>query len=261
MADGGDVSGQVAVITGGSSGLGLETARLFLEQGGSTVIVGRDAARGGAACERLSGLGPVAFLEADVRDPAAVDGVVREAERRFRRLDVMVASAGVGVVCGLADTVADDWRWTWETNVSGSLYAAQAAVRSMRSAGRPGSVVLVGSDAGLLGERSIGAYSVSKAAVVMMTKVLALDCAADGIRVNCVCPGFFEPGMLHFPARTGPGGAGAESGYVDPPRPPVGRYARVEEVARAVLYFAGPSSSFCTGSVLLVDGGATAGIP
>jgi len=113
----------------------------------------------------------------------------------------------------------------------------------------------------VLGERSIGAYSVSKAAVVMMTKVLALDGAGIGVRVNCVCPGYFEPGMRHFPDRTGLAGDAGQSGYVDPPAPPAGRYATAEEVARAVVHLAGPASSFCTGSVLLVDGGATAGIP
>src|SRR5262249_27500863 len=186
---------------------------------------------------------------------------VREAEDRFGRLGVLVASAGVGVVCPLAETSVADWSWIWETNVSGSLFAAQAAMRSMRAAGGGGSIVLIGSDAGLLGERSIGAYSVSKAAVVMMTKVLALDGAAQQIRVNCVCPGFFEPGMIHFPDRLTPREVWDGGGYVDPPKPPLGRYANIREIAQAVLHFASPASSFCTGSVLLVDGGATAGIP
>lgn len=256
------LSGRTAIVTGGTSGLGVATARLLLELGASTLVVGRDAERGAGVERLLAPAGPVVFVEADVRDPAACDRVVHEAERRFGGVDVLVASAGVGVVSPLADTVPDDWRWVWETNVSGSLFAAQAAMRSMRDAGRPGSIVLVGSDAGVLGERSIGAYSVSKAAVVMMTKVLALDGAGCGVRVNCVCPGYFEPGMRHFPDRTtaaGGGGAG-EFGYVDPPRPPAGRYATAEEIAGAVVHFAGPASSFCTGSVLLVDGGATAGI-
>lgn len=176
------------------------------------------------------------------------------------RLGVLVASAGVGVVQTLLETEPDDWRWTWETNVSGSLFAAQAAMRVMRDTGG-GSVVLIGSDAGLVSERSIGAYSVTKSAVIAMTKALALDGAGDGIRVNCVCPGFFEPGMRHFPDRGAREGAITASGYTDPPKPPVGRYAEVEEVTRAVVYFALPASSFSTGSVLLVDGGATAGIP
>lgn len=255
------LAGQTAVVTGGSSGLGAEVAGLLLQHGASVMIVGRDGERGSRVEQQLSSVGPTAFVEADVRDPEAAAMVVREAEDRFGRVAVLVASAGVGVVCPLAETSVEDWTWIWETNVSGSLFAAQAAMRSMREGGGGGSIVLIGSDAGLLGERSIGAYSVSKAAVVMMTRVLALDGAAQGIRVNCVCPGFFEPGMVHFPDRVIPARVFGESGYVDPPKPPIGRYANVREIAHEVLHFASPSSSFCTGSVLLVDGGATAGIP
>jgi NAD(P)-dependent dehydrogenase (short-subunit alcohol dehydrogenase family) len=186
---------------------------------------------------------------------------VREIERRFGGIDVLIASAGVGVVSPLAETTAEDWDSIWTTNVSGTLFAAQAAIRAMRTSGRTGSIVLIGSDAGMLGERSIGAYSVSKAAVIMMTRVLALDGAGDGIRVNCVCPGFFEPGMRHFPDRSRPAAEADQGGYTDPPAPPIGRYAKVAEIAREVLHFADSGTSFCTGSVLLVDGGATAGIP
>jgi NAD(P)-dependent dehydrogenase (short-subunit alcohol dehydrogenase family) len=250
------------VVTGATSGLGTAVARLLAEQGAATVLVGRNRKRGAEVERELSAMGPAIFVEADVRVPEEVDRCVEAAEAGHGGVDVLVASAGVGVVARLSDTTLDDWRWTWETNVTGSLLAAQAGMRSMRRAGRGGAIVLIGSDAGLVGERSIGAYSVSKAAVVMMTRVLALDGAPDGIRVNCVCPGFFGPGMIHFPDRAAAGGAETEaSGYTDPPPPPLGRYGRVEEIAKAVVNFAGPSSSFCTGSVLLVDGGATAGIP
>jgi NAD(P)-dependent dehydrogenase (short-subunit alcohol dehydrogenase family) len=225
------------------------------------VITGRDKERGAVIERQLSPGGPITFLEADVRLPAAADEAVAETRRRFGGIDILVASAGVGVVSPLAETTADDWLSVWTTNVSGTLFAAQAAIRSMREAGRAGSIVLIGSDAGLLGERSIGAYSVTKAAVIMMTKVLALDGAGDGIRVNCVCPGYFEPGMRHFPDRSRPGVAPDQGGYTDPPAPPMGRYANVTEIAREVLHFADAGTSFCTGSVLLVDGGATAGIP
>jgi NAD(P)-dependent dehydrogenase (short-subunit alcohol dehydrogenase family) len=222
------------VVTGATSRLGTAAARLLAEQGAATVLVSRDRERGARVERELSAIGPAIYVEADVRLPEQVDRCLGEAEARHGGVDVLVASAGVGVVAQLSDTTLDDWRWIWETNVTGSLLAAQAAMRAMRRTGRGGSIVLVGSDAGLVGERSIGAYSVSKAAVVMMTRVLALDRAADGIRVNCVCPGFFEPGMIHFPDRAAAGEAETEaSGYTDPPPPPLGRYGRVEEIARA----------------------------
>ena len=224
------------------------------------MVTGRDPKRGADVARRLAGLGPIAFTESDTRSQEAVTASVRLAEERFGPLDILVASAGVGVMIPLAETTSQDWAWIWETNVSGSLFAAQAAMKAMRNARRPGSIVLIGSDAGLVGERSIGAYSVSKAAVVMMTKVLALDGAPHGIRVNCVCPGFFEPGMVHFPDRSTEPEGEEGAGYADPPKPPLARYGSAREIAQAVLYLAGPESSFCTGTVLLADGGATAGI-
>jgi NAD(P)-dependent dehydrogenase (short-subunit alcohol dehydrogenase family) len=235
-------------------------ARALLDEGASVVLVGRDARRGAEAEELLGEPGRTRFVAADVRRPDAIEAAVQEAARGPGRLGVLVASAGVGVVQPLLETGPDDWRWIWETNVSGVLFSAQAGMRAMRTTGG-GSVILIGSDAGMVAERSIGAYSVTKTAVVAMTKVLALDGAEDGIRVNCVCPGYFEPGMRHFPDRGAPAEADGASGYTDPPKPPTGRYADVTEIARAVLYFALPASSFSTGSVLLVDGGATAGIP
>jgi meso-butanediol dehydrogenase / (S,S)-butanediol dehydrogenase / diacetyl reductase len=225
------------------------------------VVTGRDRERGAAIERELAANGPIAFLEADVRLPAAADAAVRETQSRFGGIDILVASAGVGVVSPLAETTAEDWESIWTTNVSGTLFAAQAGIRAMRVGGITGSIVLIGSDAGMLGERSIGAYSVSKAAVIMMTKLLALDGAGDRIRVNCVCPGFFEPGMRHFPDRSRPEADPDQGGYTDPPAPPIGRFAKVAEIAREVLHFADARTSFCTGSVLLVDGGATAGIP
>lgn len=257
----GRFAGRSALITGGTSGLGAEVARQFLAEGASVVVTGRDRQRGAAIALELAASGSISFLEADVRLPAAADEAVRETQRLFGGIDILVASAGVGVVCSLAETSAEDWESIWTTNVGGTLFAAQAAIRAMREAGRAGSIVLIGSDAGMLGERSIGAYSVTKAAVIMMTKVLALDGADHGIRVNCVCPGYFEPGMRHFPDRSRAGADPEQGGYTDPPAPPIGRYAKVAEIAREVLHFADAETSFCTGSILLVDGGATAGIP
>lgn len=252
---------RVALVTGGTAGLGLATARRLLEAGAAVVVTGRDPERGRAAAETLSGLGPARFVRADATSPDDADAAVAVAEDAFGRLDVLVASAGIGVVCSLLETSQEDWRAILDTNVSGCLYAAQSAMRAMRRAGRQGSVVLIASDAGVVGERSIGAYSVSKAAVVMMAKVLALDGAAHGIRVNCLCPGYVEPGMLQFPDRTTSPDGEAGPGYVDPPVPPLGRYGQADDIAQAVLYLVGDGAAFMTGSVVLADGGATAGLP
>jgi NAD(P)-dependent dehydrogenase (short-subunit alcohol dehydrogenase family) len=242
------------LVTGGTSGLGAEVTRRFVADGAAVAFTGRDTDRGRALEAELADRGRCAHVPADARSPEEAAAAVAAAVERWGALDVLVANAGVGVVQPLLDTSPDDWRWTWETNVSGCLFAAQAAMRWMRETGRPGAVVTIASDAGLVGERAIGAYSVSKAAVVMMTRVLALDGAPHGIRVNCVCPGYFPPGMRHLPDRAG------GTGYTDPPAPPLGRYGTAAEVADAVRYLAGEHASFVTGSVLAVEGGATAGI-
>lgn len=251
----GRLDGKVALITGGTSGIGLETARLFLEEGSSVAVTGRDAERGAAAEAQLTALGSAIFISADAAsyDDAAM--AVRQADERFGRLDILVANAGVGVVAPLSATTREDWQAILDTNVSGYLYAAQHAMAAMRRDGRGGAMVLIGSDAGVVGEQAIGAYSVSKAAVIMMAKVLSMDGAPHGIRVNCLCPGYVEPGMRHFPDRTnGPG-------YVDSPLPPLGRYGRARDIAHGALYLVSDESSFCTGSVLMAEGGITAGIP
>ncbi len=249
------LDGRIALITGGTSGIGLETATLFLEEGASVAVTGRDAARGAAAEAQLNATGPALFIRADAGsyDDAAM--AVQRVEEHFGRLDVLVANAGVGVVAPLSETTREDWQAILDTNVSGYLYAAQHAMAAMRRGGRGGAMVLIGSDAAVVGERAIGAYSVSKAAVVMMAKVLSMDGAPHGIRVNCLCPGYVEPGMRHFPDRTnGPG-------YVDPPVAPLGRYGRARDIAQGALYLVSDEASFCTGSVLMLEGGITAGIP
>ncbi|MFZ0216431.1 MAG: SDR family oxidoreductase [Candidatus Dormiibacterota bacterium] len=250
----------MAVVSGGTSGIGLAVARRLLEEGCAVVVTGRDAARGAAAEADLGAVVPVAFAAADVRSPEAAAETVQIAEQRFGGLHIIVANAGVGVVCPLVDTSEEDWRWTWETNVSGSLYLCQAAMRRMRGRGGGGAIVLVASDAGVVGERAIGAYSVTKAAIVMMAKVLALDGAPHGIRVNCLCPGYVEPGMRHMPDRAVGAVGDVGAGYVDPPLPPLGRHGTAGEVADGVRYLVGPESSFVTGAVLLLEGGATAGL-
>lgn len=259
MTMAGKLNGKIALITGGTSGLGLETARLFLEEGAAVVVTGRDVARGGAVEAALGGVGPTLFLRADAASPDDAAMAVRRTEERFGALDILIANAGVGVVAPLSETTREDWQAIMDINVSGCLYAAREAMAAMRR-GRGGALVLIGSDAGIVGERAIGAYSVSKAAVIMMSKVLSLEGAPHGIRVNCLCPGFVAPGMRHFPDRTTPSG-GAEAGYPDPPLPPLGRYGTPRGIARGALYLAGDESSFCTGSVLMLEGGITAGIP
>lgn len=249
-----DLTGRTALVSGGTSGLGLRTAQRLLEAGAGVVVTGRDSRRGEQACRALAALGEVEFVAADARSREATERALDVAEARFGPVTLLVACAGWGVVNPLLDTSPEDWSQTMATNVDGSFFLAQSGIRRMRRAQLPGAAVLVASDAGVVGERSIGAYSVSKAAVVMLTKVLALDAAPAGVRVNCVCPGYVAPGMRDLPDRTG------GPGYVDPPLPPIGRYGSPDDIAEAIMFLLSDRAAFVTGAVLMAEGGITAGI-
>lgn len=219
------------------------------------MITGRDVERGAAAETEL---GPDAiFVAADAGDPGEVERSVQVTLARFQTIDILVNNAGVALTERLVDTPPAQFERLMAANVRGPyLYARACFPALVRSTG---CMVHIGSDAGLRAEQAIGAYSVTKAALVMMSNVLALDGAAHGVRSNCVCPGATAPGMLH----TGPA-SDPDRGDDDPatwPAAPLGRVGVARDVADAVVYLAGPEAAFISGAVLLIDGGNAAGLP
>src|SRR6185437_13078430 len=198
------LQGKRALITGGTTGLGLAVAGRFLAEGARVVITGRDPGLGGQAEQAL---GPGArFTAADAADPEAVAASVRAAADHLGGLDVLVNNAGVGVTARLVDTPLADYDRVMNVNVRGCM-------------------IHIASDAGIWGEQATGLYSVTKAAVVMLGKMLALDGGPDGVRSNVLCPGDIWPGMRHMapPGEHDRAGQdGAESGD-DWPVPPIGR--------------------------------------
>jgi NAD(P)-dependent dehydrogenase (short-subunit alcohol dehydrogenase family) len=218
------------------------------------VITGRDVQRGTAAETEL---GPDAmFVAADAGDTGDVARSVKAALARFQKIDVLVNNAGIALTERLVDTPPEQFDRVMAANVRGPyLYARECFPALVRSRG---CMVHISSDAGLRAEQAIGAYSISKAAVVMMSNVLALDGAAHGVRSNCVCPGATAPGMRH----TGPA-SDPDRGDDDPatwPAAPLGRIGLPRDVADAVVYLAGPRAAFISGAVLLIDGGNAAGL-
>jgi NAD(P)-dependent dehydrogenase (short-subunit alcohol dehydrogenase family) len=227
----------------------------MLEQGARVVITGRDRDRGESAAGELSQVGDAAFVGADAADPDAVRASVAVALDRFGRLDVLVNNAGIALTERLVDTPVDAFDRLMAANVRGPFLYSRACFDALSRT--RGSMVHIGSDAGLRAEQPIGAYSVSKAALVMMSQVLALDGAPHGVRSNCVCPGATAPGMLHIGPADDPDRGDDPSDW---PPAPLGRIGTADDVAGAVLYLTGPQASFVSGAVILIDGGNAAGL-
>jgi NAD(P)-dependent dehydrogenase (short-subunit alcohol dehydrogenase family) len=248
------LEGKAALITGGTAGIGLAIAERLLRDGAGVVITGRDERRGRAAEEQL-GRG-ARFVAADAGDASAVDRSVQLAVEAMGRLDLLVNNAGIALAERLIDTPVAQFDQLMAANVRGCFLYAKACMPAL--AETRGSMVFIGSDAGLRGEQPIGAYSVTKAAVVMMSKMLALDGASAGVRSNCVCPGATAPGMLHIGPADDPDRGDDASTWATPP---LGRIGRGDDIASAVAYLASDDAGFVSGAVLLVDGANGAGLP
>jgi len=249
----GRLEGKRALVTGGTSGIGYAIADRFLREGATVVITGRDHELGRRAQAALRGSGQAGFVAADAGDPDAVARSVDWAAGRLGGLDVLVNNAGIGTEARLLDTPLADYDQVMNVNVRGYLLYAQAAHPHL--ARGCGCMIHIASDAGIWGEQSIGLYSVSKAAVVMLGKMLALDAGPEGVRSNVLCPGDTWPGMRHM----APVGEHDRTEGGDWPVPPAGRIGQPRDVAAAAVFYASDEADFITGTTLLVDGGMTAG--
>jgi NAD(P)-dependent dehydrogenase (short-subunit alcohol dehydrogenase family) len=240
------------LVTGGTTGLGFAIAERFLAEGARVVLTGRDTDLGRQAEQAL---GPRArFVEADAAHPGAVASSVDTAADHLGGLDVLVNNAGIGVTARLIDTPLADYERVMNVNVRGYLLYAQHSYPHLASS--HGCMIHIASDAGVWGEQATGLYSVTKAAIVMLGKMLALDAGGDGVRSNVLCPGDIWPGMRHMPP---PGEEDDRPESGEWPLPPIGRIGQARDVAAAAVFYASQESQFITGATLLVDGGMTAG--
>jgi NAD(P)-dependent dehydrogenase (short-subunit alcohol dehydrogenase family) len=243
---------QVVVVTGGSSGIGAAAAAAFAEEGARVIVTGRDADRTRAAVEtgKLAhyGLG-------DITDPAYCRRFVAEVVDRFGQIDVLVNNAGMIVREDTADTTDEQWFSIVAINVNAVFFMSREALRRMRRR-CSGAIVNVSSTCGLVGCKGLTAYCTTKGALIQMTQSMALDCAADGIRVNAVCPGATDTPMLFSAHRSRP--SRDDMDRVQAETVPMQRMAEPAEVVRAILYLASSEASYITGAHLSVDGGYTA---
>ncbi len=249
-------AGRAVLVTGATSGIGAGTATAFAAHGARVLVTGRDAARGRAVVAEIEGTGGTAALvTGDVTDAAFCGALVAETVARFGTLDVLFNNAGV-LAHGTIDETSDaTWRTLLEANLSGSFYVARAAVRQMKAQGR-GVIVNMSSECGLIAYKRIAAYSAMKGAMLMFTKCLAIDHAADGIRVNAVCPGDIDTPMMDI-GWEGQDLTSAEIRAKLRAHIPLGRIGAPLDIATAVMFLASDAARFITGAALPVDGGTT----
>ena len=238
------------LVTGSTSGIGAEIVRRLVSEGAPVVFTGRDARRGRKVAKETG----ASFVRADATSAEDVPRSVREAVETLGGVDAVVLNAGLLHEAPLSETPDDAWDAILETNLVAPYRYTLACLPELRRAGG-GSIVAVSSDAGVWPEVAIGAYSVSKRALVMLTQMIGMEGGPSGIRANAVCPGDTAPGMVTTTAGRAPHG--------DPATwllPPLGRVGTAEDVAGAVAFFVSGDSAFCNGSILLVDGGMRAAV-
>jgi len=255
-----DLSERVAVVTGGSSGIGRATACLLATQG-ARVFVG-DLRPSQSNDEEFANLG-IVQRECDVRSEASIAGLIDAAVAETGRLDILVNNAGIGMVKQITDVSEADWSACIDTNLKGPFFGCKHAVKHMQ-AGGGGAIVNTASNAGLLPRAHDPVYSISKMALVAMTKSLALCHARDRIRVNCVCPGpVGDTRMMDDDLETAPDRAVAVKQLISasPLAKAHDRMETPEEIAAAILYLVSDAAAMVTGTAIAIDGGKSLGVP
>ena len=256
----GKLTGKVAIVTGATSGIGKATALLFAEEGADLVITGRRAELGKAVETEIRQKGVrCVFVQADHSQADDCSRIMEQTLTEYGRVDILFNNAGI-VTSGTAETTSDDvWNETMAINVTGVWRMSKLVIPQMKKQGG-GVIVNNGSDWSVVAGKDAFPYVVSKGAVGLMTKAMALDYARDNIRVNAVCPGdtfvdrWLEKGYFESSDPVTVEEAMKESSeYI-----PMGRFGKPEEIASAVLFLASSDSSFVTGHLLMVDGGNTA---
>ena len=259
---------KVALITGGTSGIGEATALLFAKEGAQVAITGRNVQRGAGVARRIESLRreshsgqklPEArqplFVQADVSLASDCQRAVDETVRSFGRLDILFNNAGVFYPQTALECSEKEWDEQIDANLKGVFLMSKFALPIL-IAQKKGVIINNASGWGIVGGDHAVAYCASKGGVVLMTKAMAIDHGAQGIRVNCICPGDVETPML--PADAKMRGLKWEDYIAGCANRPLGRVGAAEEIAKAVLFLASDDSSFMTGAALVVDGGGTA---
>jgi dihydroanticapsin dehydrogenase len=241
------LSGKIALVTGGSRGIGFATAKILSENGATVVITAKDQERlEKSTLEIPNAVG----IAADIRKRNEVENVVNKTIEKFGKLDILVNNAGIFPKIKLLHEIdEDEWNEVLDVNLTGQFRFTKEAIPHLKKTG--GSIINISSDAGLKAYQgfNVDAYTASKAALVLLTKCWALEYAEYKIRVNCICPGVVDTDMTKPFMKTQKDREFMNSEH------PIGRIGQPEEVAKAVMYFVSDDASWITGAILAVDGG------
>lgn len=245
-----DLTGRVAIVTGGNGGIGLGMAQGLAAAGAAVVVAARDAAKAGRAVVGLAARGASArFIATDVRDEASVDAMVSASVEAFGRIDILVNNAGVNLRRQPQDYSLAEWEALLSANLTSAFLCSRAVYPHMKQAGG-GKIINVGSMMSLFGSAWATPYAATKGGIVQLTRGLAVAWAKDAIQVNAVLPGWIDTELTATARREVPG---LHQRIVD--RTPAGRWGVIDDLAGVAVFLAGPASDFITGAAIPVDGG------
>jgi NAD(P)-dependent dehydrogenase (short-subunit alcohol dehydrogenase family) len=249
---------RIAVVTGSGSGIGRASAREFAKDGARVVVADINLAGAVETVEQIeAGGGTAVAVETDVSQPDSVQRLVTETMRRFSRVDILFNNAAIQVNKTVADTTVEEWNREIAVNLGGVFLCSKFFLPHLRQT--KGSIINMASVNGFFVEPMCAGYCATKAAIIGLTKAMAIDHGKEGIRVNCICPGYIDAGLAegYFQAQPDPAAARAAAGKLHA----LWRIGRPEEVGRVAVFLASDEASFMTGSAVVVDGGFGSGLP
>jgi NAD(P)-dependent dehydrogenase (short-subunit alcohol dehydrogenase family) len=249
---------RVAIITGSASGIGRASAKEFAKEGAQVVVADVNLPGAEETAKQIEGAGGVALAaKTDVADSGSVDGLIEQTLRAFGRINVLFNNAAIQVNKTVEDTTVEEWNREISINLGGVFLCSKFAMPHLRRT--RGCIINMASVNGFFVEPMCAGYCATKGAIIALTKAMAIDHGKDGIRVNCICPGYIDSGLAweYFEVQPNPAEARNAAGKLHA----LGRVGQPEEVARLAVFLASDDASFITGSSVAVSGGFGAGLP